>query len=188
MRIFLLYRYYRPRPGKSGDGGFHLPAKYSGKKSMVPGIDPGDDTFLSLDNLFQNQPYSLLEQLTTNDALSKLYINEGRDFMIGLDKYLQSLNLADNPDAAHQEIKEYYAAKEQEILSLSIPDYLKYIYGKTLNRDSSVVSAYLYQFGVSGLTFLDTQGRSSFLLFSPRKDMVIKEIRRQSPAYTLLAS
>jgi hypothetical protein len=144
---------------------------------------PDADSFLCLDIPMERQSSTVIDDLCSREALSMIFIAEGKEFLSKLDVYLQSINAHDDPEDAKIEVEAFYEEKKREILAMEPSDYLRFISEKTIDGDPAKVSAYLYGFGVSGLSF-----QSSFLLFNPHKDIIIKELRRSVLDNSRLAS
>jgi hypothetical protein len=139
---------------------------------------PPRHTFLSLDSPVKKQHPYILEHLCAQEALSVIYIKEGRDFLHKLNEYLRNTGAEDDPGAAQIEVAEFYAEKRRAVENMDVKEYLQFILEKAAGREKALVSSYLYHFGVSGLSFTSTAGGESFLLFNPRRDSIIKEIKR----------
>jgi hypothetical protein len=141
---------------------------------------PPEETYLSPALPMSEQPPQVTERLLAAEALSVLFIEEGKLFMRRMEMYLEANGLADNPEAAKTEVEDFYASRRGELLSMHGDGYLSFIKSKTGGGDPAGVSSYLCHFGVSGLAFYNRNNRPAFLLFNPKRDMVIRELRRAS--------
>jgi hypothetical protein len=147
------------------------------KNQWFRALLPDASRFLDLGIEMKIQPGYALERLGSQGALSILFVSEGAEFMRQLDAYLDSNDFENREEEAQAEVREFYAEKRREILAMSAPEYLGFVAGKTAGRDPLKVSAYLCHFGIAGLSFVTSSG-PSFLLFNPRRDIIIKEIKR----------
>jgi hypothetical protein len=139
---------------------------------------PPKYTFLSLDTPLKNQYSYVIEHLCSQEALSVLYLKEGRDFLHKLNEYLKNIGAQDDPQAAQVEVGEFYNEKRRAVLEMDTKEYLQCILEKAGGRENAMVSAFLYHFGISGLSFTAALGGLSWLLFNPKRDSIIKEIKR----------
>jgi hypothetical protein len=139
---------------------------------------PPTHTFLSLDDPIKKQYSYVIEHLCAQEALSVIYISEGRHFLHKLNDYLESIGAQDDPEAARTEVAEFYTEKRRAVLDMDAKAYLAFILEKSAAREKAAVSSYLYHFGISGLAFSSPSAGKSFLLFNPRRDSIIKEIKR----------
>jgi hypothetical protein len=149
---------------------------------------PPKDTFLSLDSPITKQYSYAVEHLCCREALSLLYVKEGRDFLHNLNEYLEHIGSQDDPEAAQAEVTEFYNEKRAAILGMDAKEYLQFVLEKSSGKEKTRVTAFLYHFGISGLSFTSALGGRSFLLFNPRRDSIIKEIKRSILDDSRLAS
>lgn len=152
-------------------------------------IIPDETRFLESSSLISKQPDYIINQIFGVTSLSLLYAAEEKDFTDRLAIYLMDNGALDNPDAAEAEITNFYNHKREAVKELDALAYIDLIKNLAKNPAPAVVSAYLSHIGISGLIIHepDRKGRS-FLLFNPRKDVVIKEVIRTIIPGTKLAS
>jgi hypothetical protein len=153
-------------------------ANIDSKNQWFRVLIPPNHTFLSLGSPLKKQDPYVIERLCGQEALSVLFLKEGRGFLRTLNEYLEHIGAQDDPEAAKAEVAEFYAEKRRLVMAMDAKDYLRFIQEKTAARETALVASYLYHFGVSGLAFTSALGGESFLLFNPRRDCVIKEIKR----------
>jgi hypothetical protein len=144
---------------------------------------PEPATFIDISLPMSRQQDGVRHTILSVDALSLLFYAEGKIFMRNLGIYLDQNKLYDDPSAAQTEIDLFYEKKKNQITALSATGYLSLVENLAKNHNPAIVSSYLSQFHISGLVIQGngTNGKAGnrlFLLFNPRKDIVIHEIIR----------
>jgi hypothetical protein len=151
---------------------------------------PDRETFIDADRSMTNQTPYVLHRVLDTPALSLLFTSELRGFMDRLGAFLTESGSPDNPEAAQTEISRFYDKKREQIKKTDAKSYIELITRLAKDRSPAVVASYLSQSAlVTGLTFREpSSGGQTYLLFNPRRDVIIKEIVRAAIPETRLVS
>jgi hypothetical protein len=142
---------------------------------------PDVHTFLDTHYPIAKQPPYVLKRILAAPSLSLLYTTEAKDFMDRLAAYLAETG-NDNSEAAQTEINTFYEDKRRAIKDLNSVSYINLIKTLACGHSPAIVSSYFSHIGIPGLSFheniADGKTEKAYLLFNPRRDVLIKEIIR----------
>jgi hypothetical protein len=146
---------------------------------------PDEPSFLVINKLIRRQHRFILDRVLSESSLSLLYGAGRREFAGRLAAYLSETESPVRAEAARVETEKFYNAKREGVKKLDALSYTALINAAAGDRGPAVVSSYLSHIGIAGLVFQEPEAGKdvsrAFLIFSPRRDAVIKEIVRAVP-------